>query len=112
MNIALFKNSLKRDFYTSDFLSFSSNQLNISLDDKKVTYYFNKNLVVRTLNKQEAIDTFNIRVKNINYLNLEDGNFLKKLSFEVDFLGKGVTLFFSKEYSSAMLINLKFGNGN
>ncbi|WP_435261208.1 PulJ/GspJ family protein [Tenacibaculum sp. nBUS_03] len=114
ITLALFKNTLKRDFYMSDVLFFKSNELTCVKDKETILYTLQNEFVTRKLESRNTIDTFDIQIKHINPFFIVDRDFkvLKNLSLKVSFLGRKTGLYFSKNYPSNVLTNQKFFYGD
>ncbi|SEC56469.1 prepilin-type N-terminal cleavage/methylation domain-containing protein [Tenacibaculum sp. MAR_2009_124] len=112
--ISMLKNTLKRDFYKSDYLIFDLGQLTCIGNNQTISYSLGDGFVTRRLKENSNVDTFEVKVKQINpvFFDEKDLKILKNLSIRVDFLGRDLGFHFSKEYSSDILTNQKFGYGN
>ncbi|CAM1359202.1 type II secretion system protein [Tenacibaculum xiamenense] len=112
--VSMFKNTLKRDVYKSDYLILNFNELKCIRNNQTLIYSFGDSYITRRLKKSSVIDTFEIKVKKTtpSFIDYDKLKVLKKLSLRLDFLGRDLGLHFSKEYSSDILTNLYFANGN
>ena len=112
--ISLFKNTIKRDFYRSDFLLLNTKELKCIRNGEAVIYSFGEKFIKRKAKKNNIVDTFTIKVKQIDPVFINDNKLklLKRIALKVDFLGREIGVHLSKDYASDILINQKFADGN